>query len=673
MPQQRERAIGTSMHLTQVPCSRPLPLRRLQVPCSWGALFLGSMWRDFVEFYQMRARPPFFDFSQEARQKGLGKFREKLGDLVRAAAPLHLLEGLSVSFALLPPQRRAYPRLTPASAFVIATACVLAPRTARTVLTRVVAVDGRAQALSLPNARSNVWPRSWKRFMIDFMYGRGYLMIYPNLREQRAFSTTYMERGDHTGKDGKKENLESSKLRTDIDKTKTTSLIGEPDKDELVSIFATLPPIHEAPLFDLHHWRRASRDMLVWEGFAFTENVRWWGQHYARRDGHRSKEQLYAALADKWSGIPPPADGAGGCVLDHEPRGVGPALAQSHIAAQGGGAPHPGASQRFLIYQPPAGIGEWFISLRNALGIGHALNRTVVVPHILWGGSMATRLNFSALYDMAPLLRLVPPTIEMEQFLALGALPTRLAMLQAKDPRVMPARLYFERIFEMTNMTSVQLPTQMAAADDYRRLYGGCGDQVLALSQTYATFDGFDHQSREHAWLGTKVYPALWADQPRVRTLVAMLIKRLTEESPSFTCMHLTDLDTALMMSRSVRCAGVRIFCPMRTTRASSAMPVGSRLCQGLHSSHHRGRHHATALGPRRAKHARARGTVVLDDEYCSCVRSWSVAPSLVPAGSAGRGFCDRFRKRHAGQHRRGRARVAISVLHRRRFYMRGI
>ena len=28
------------------------------------------------------------------------------------------------------------------------------------------------RALLLPGARSNVWPRSWKRFLIDFMYGR---------------------------------------------------------------------------------------------------------------------------------------------------------------------------------------------------------------------------------------------------------------------------------------------------------------------------------------------------------------------------------------------------------------------------------------------------------------------------------------------------------------------
>ena len=82
---------------------------RWQVPCSWGALFLGSVWREFLSFYHRRVRPPFFNFAQEATQRGVGKLREKLGD------------------------------------------------------TR----------LALPRSRSNVWPRSWKRFLIDFMYGRG--------------------------------------------------------------------------------------------------------------------------------------------------------------------------------------------------------------------------------------------------------------------------------------------------------------------------------------------------------------------------------------------------------------------------------------------------------------------------------------------------------------------
>jgi hypothetical protein len=108
-------------------------------------------------FYHERVRRPFFNFAQEAAQRGIGKHREPLGE----------------------------------------------------------------PTLLLPHSRSNVWPRSWKRFLIDFMYGRGYVMLYPNLHEQHSFSTTYMERGGHTAKDGLKETVEAHTTRKDIDPLKT--------------------------------------------------------------------------------------------------------------------------------------------------------------------------------------------------------------------------------------------------------------------------------------------------------------------------------------------------------------------------------------------------------------------------------------------------------------------
>ena len=49
------------------------PTFLLQVPCSWGGLFFGGVWREFVAFYHERVRPPFFDFSQEATQKGIAR------------------------------------------------------------------------------------------------------------------------------------------------------------------------------------------------------------------------------------------------------------------------------------------------------------------------------------------------------------------------------------------------------------------------------------------------------------------------------------------------------------------------------------------------------------------------------------------------------------------------
>lgn len=80
--------------------------------------------------------------------------------------------------------------------------------------------------MRLPNARCNVWPRSWKRFLIDFMFARGLVMLYPSLSKERCFSTTYMERGGHSGKDGRDEAIASSSLRQDLDPHKTPPLVA---------------------------------------------------------------------------------------------------------------------------------------------------------------------------------------------------------------------------------------------------------------------------------------------------------------------------------------------------------------------------------------------------------------------------------------------------------------
>ena len=49
--------------------------------------------------------------------------------------------------------------------------------------------------------RSNVWPQSWKRFMVDFMLGRGLTMLYPNFNDESGYATTLQLGGEHTGED----------------------------------------------------------------------------------------------------------------------------------------------------------------------------------------------------------------------------------------------------------------------------------------------------------------------------------------------------------------------------------------------------------------------------------------------------------------------------------------
>jgi hypothetical protein len=41
------------------------------------------------------------------------------------------------------------------------------------------------------------WQASWKKFLIDMMYLRGHVTLYPNFPNQTSFSTNHMEPGAH--------------------------------------------------------------------------------------------------------------------------------------------------------------------------------------------------------------------------------------------------------------------------------------------------------------------------------------------------------------------------------------------------------------------------------------------------------------------------------------------
>ena len=85
------------------------------VPGSWGAAYWSDKWNEFTEFVDVRVKPPYYDVQAEQLEPGQKYNYDEL-------------------------------RLTPKELFI-------------------------------PDARSNVWPKSWKRFMVDFMYVRGQVMV----------------------------------------------------------------------------------------------------------------------------------------------------------------------------------------------------------------------------------------------------------------------------------------------------------------------------------------------------------------------------------------------------------------------------------------------------------------------------------------------------------------
>lgn len=86
-----------------------------QIPCSWGALYFPSPWREFHEYVTLR--------------------------LSQSALPI-----------------------------------------------------GRTIA---PGVRSNKWSKSWKKYFIELVYLRGYVMLYPNYADFVSLSTNHLEVGSH--------------------------------------------------------------------------------------------------------------------------------------------------------------------------------------------------------------------------------------------------------------------------------------------------------------------------------------------------------------------------------------------------------------------------------------------------------------------------------------------
>eukprot|EP00249_Psilotum_nudum_P001663 c14291_g1_i1 orf=558-3296(+) len=57
--------------------------------------------------------------------------------------------------------------------------------------------DAKKNPVQIPHSRTNGWQASWKKFLIDVMYLRGYVTLYPNFPNQTSFSTNHMEPGAH--------------------------------------------------------------------------------------------------------------------------------------------------------------------------------------------------------------------------------------------------------------------------------------------------------------------------------------------------------------------------------------------------------------------------------------------------------------------------------------------
>ncbi|XP_038972326.1 uncharacterized protein LOC103708423 isoform X2 [Phoenix dactylifera] len=102
-------------------------------------------------------------------------------------------------------------------------------------------VDAKQNPVQIPRSRTNGWQASWKKFLIDMMYLRGYVSLYPNFPGQMSFSTNHMEPGAHI-------NAMNNAVRHSKEDFEVPLI-----KDDFTSLLpgGKLPPASKLPVIDL--------------------------------------------------------------------------------------------------------------------------------------------------------------------------------------------------------------------------------------------------------------------------------------------------------------------------------------------------------------------------------------------------------------------------------------
>jgi hypothetical protein len=123
----------------------------------------------------------------------------------------------------------------------------------------------------IPFSRSNQWAQSWKRFLIEFMYAKGLVLVYPNLESQMSFSTNHYEEGVHSVPEGMEVRVPDY-LREDSDPRFNVPLLSHHDTKLIQNLFLNVED-HDMPIISLHH-HLVSFEALTKLGQDWAERVR---------------------------------------------------------------------------------------------------------------------------------------------------------------------------------------------------------------------------------------------------------------------------------------------------------------------------------------------------------------------------------------------------------------
>ncbi|RPD76638.1 hypothetical protein L226DRAFT_552271 [Lentinus tigrinus ALCF2SS1-7] len=103
----------------------------------------------------------------------------------------------------------------------------------------------------VPEVRSNRWTRSWKKYFIELVYLRGYVMLYPNYADFASLSTNHLEAGSHVKYMPAEAHARKKKLFTVPLMSLPPASAAETRTGLLELPDARLPEWNELPILDL--------------------------------------------------------------------------------------------------------------------------------------------------------------------------------------------------------------------------------------------------------------------------------------------------------------------------------------------------------------------------------------------------------------------------------------
>ena len=407
------------------------------VPSSWGVAYFGRPWRDFLDFVAVRAAPPFYAVQETGLNLTGYGWHTKRGD----------------------------------------------------------------PNLWLPNSRSNNWVHSWKRYMIDFAYGRGAYMLYPNLGNSSGLATSTFMKGAHVPTDNYR-NPRYAPLADEI----------------MLGLAKPWPPYSKLPVVDMHG-EKSTRRHLSLQGDQFLENILKIGKHYAK-------------LIKLWRRT---------CLLDT----IYSSAMDTDFSTE----------NRFLVASPQMGLSNQLIATMYSAVWAHTLDRTLVLPYIIWPRAsqnhedIDTWVSFHELFDPSgiidhlPGLEIVYPDIEAMT----ERRPKRLTII---EPEPIFDKLHdtYTQAFDWEPIPRVDLipyrPILNTSESVYQHL-GSCQDEVLFLNGLYKNpqIDELPEMKRRSLW------KSLFRPTPMVRHLIDRIVAGINRSSgvgsnsTKYGCLHVRQGD----------------------------------------------------------------------------------------------------------------------------------